>query len=110
MKPVSESVEIEQKGITNEKPHYSQALDNLQRASLSLSIENHTEPPKDCEESIVDQTSKLANNESNNVQACISIGNTKVQRENSNSSTSSFSIAGKMFDHCLCKKDISRQI
>ena len=92
---MSESVEIEPKGFTNEKPHYSQALDNLQRASLSLSIDNHIEPQKLCEETIVEQTSKLPNNESNNLPSCISSENTKVQRENSNSSTSSFSIAGK---------------
>ena len=94
---MSESVEIEPKGITKEKHHYSQALDNLQRASLSLSIDNPTEPPKLFEESILDQTSKLTNNESSNVQSCISSENTKVQRENSNSSTSSFSIAGTIF-------------
>ena len=106
MKPVSELGEIEPKHITNERPHYSQALDNLQRASTSLSIDNNTESPKLCESSIVDQTSKLPNNESNNVQSCISLENAKVQRENSNSSTSSFSIAGKLFDYNLDKKDI----
>ena len=92
--------ELEPKDTSTSKPSFSQALDNLQRASLSLSIDNKPDSQICNEESNVDQTTKPTILDPENSYSTISTSNNKEQRENSNSpSNSSFSIAGMVISN-----------
>lgn len=99
--------ELESNDTLTSKPSFSQALDNLQRASLSLSIDNKPDSQICNEESNVDQTTKPTILDPENSYSTISTSNNKEQRENSNSpSNSSFSIAGMVYKYWHCSKKL----
>ena len=95
-----DSIRLEHEKNSTEKLNYSTALNNLQRASMSLSVDEEAENPKSFDKSIAQENDKLSNPELEIANSSISIESTKVLRENSNSpSNSSFSIAGTVIKH-----------
>ena len=95
-----DSIRVEHEKISTEKLNYSTALNNLQRASLSLSVDEKAENTKSIDKSIAPENDELSNPELEIAHSSMSIESTKVLRENSNSpSNSSFSIAGTIIKH-----------
>ena len=97
---MEESDRIEEEEIVTEELNTSEALNNLQQASLSLAIDNQQGNSKCIEVSNTVENRQLLDSESKNIISSISFENSTVRRENSNSpSNSSFSIAGTVIDH-----------
>ena len=97
---MEESDRIEKEEIVTEELNTSEALNNLQQASLSLAIDNQQGNSKCIEVSKTVENRQLLDSESKNIISSISFENSTVRRENSNSpSNSSFSIAGTVIDH-----------
>ena len=98
---MKESAKIEKEEIVTVELNTSEALNNLQQASLSLAIDNQQGNSKCIEVSKTVENRQLLDSESKNIISSISFENSTVRRENSNSpSNSSFSIAGTVIDHC----------
>ena len=97
---MEESDRIEKEEIVTEELNTSEALNNLQQASLTLAIDNQQGNSKCIEVSKTVENRQLLDSESKNIISSISFENSTVRRENSNSpSNSSFSIAGTVIDH-----------
>ena len=97
---MEESDRIEKEEIVTEELNTSEALNNLQQASLSLAIDNQQGNSKCIEVSKTVENRQLLDSESKNIISSISFENSTVRRENSNSpSNSSFSIAGTVIDY-----------
>ena len=97
---MKESAKIEKEEIVTVELNTSEALNNLQQASLTLAIDNQQGNSKCVEESKMEKNHQLLNSELENANSSTSFENSTVRRENSNSpSNSSFSIAGTVIDH-----------
>ena len=97
---MKKSAKIGKEEIVIEEPNTSEALNNLQQASSSLTIDNQKGNSKCVEESKTEENHQLLDSESKNANSPTSFENSTVRRENSNSpSNSSFSIAGTVIDH-----------
>ena len=98
---MKESARIEKEEIVTVELNTSEALNNLQQASLTLAIDNQQGNSKCVEESKMEKNHQLLNSELENANSSTSFENSTVRRENSNSpSNSSFSIAGTVIDYC----------
>ena len=98
---MKKSAKIGKEEIVIEEPNTSEALNNLQQASLTLAIDNQQGNSKCVEESKMEKNHQLLNSELENANSSTSFENSTVRRENSNSpSNSSFSIAGTVIDYC----------
>ena len=97
---MKESARIEKEEIVTVELNTSEALNNLQQASLTLAIDNQQGNSKCVEESKMEKNHQLLNSELENANSSTSFENSTVRRENSNSpSNSSFSIAGTVIDY-----------
>ena len=98
---MKESARIEKEEIVTVELNTSEALNNLQQASLTLAIDNQQGNTKCVEESKTEENHQLLDSELEKANSSTSFENSTVRRENSNSpSNSSFSIAGTVIDHC----------
>ena len=96
---MKESAKIEKEEVVTEERNTSEALNDLQQASLSLAIDNQQGNSKCREQSKTEENHQLLNSELKNANSLTSFENSTIRRENSNSpSNSSISIAGTVIN------------